>query len=87
IKKYKYAVFKSFSTLEEATNRYNEAKHTGIINLLADEPQPGDIYIVIEGVKPGVYMQRGTMMASGLDWRGGLAMVTTGTASQANAML
>ncbi|KAE9403704.1 hypothetical protein BT96DRAFT_814734, partial [Gymnopus androsaceus JB14] len=83
---YREAVFKGFGTLAAAQNHHAEAIATGVIALLKRDPEAGDIYIIIKGVKPGVYKCHGLLMKDGLGWRGGEAMYSSGTASQAKAV-
>ncbi|KAE9388765.1 hypothetical protein BT96DRAFT_835809 [Gymnopus androsaceus JB14] len=86
VRGYPNAVFKAFNNIEQARLHYKEAKCTGVIQLLKQDPQPDDIYIVVQGVRPGVYLHC-TLMAAGLAWHGSVAMVTTGMASQGQAIL
>ncbi|KAE9382480.1 hypothetical protein BT96DRAFT_845461, partial [Gymnopus androsaceus JB14] len=58
VKGYKDTVFKGFHTFEIAQNHYEEAKDTGVLELLHRNVGPETIYIVIQGVKPGVYCRR-----------------------------
>lgn len=58
VRGYGPAVFKGFSNLETAQNHYREAKSTGVIQLLKQSIQEDDVYIVVKGVKPGVYLRR-----------------------------
>lgn len=58
VKGYPNSMFKAFSSLEVAENHYQEAKNTGVIDILKRDPQPNDVYIVTKGAKPGVYEKR-----------------------------
>ncbi|KAE9390552.1 hypothetical protein BT96DRAFT_782189, partial [Gymnopus androsaceus JB14] len=86
IRNYNNALHKSFPNLEQAELHYQEAKNTGVINMLKHDVQADDVYVVLQGVKPGVYICRGLMMSDGLGWWGGVVMALNGTASQACAM-
>ncbi|KAE9394212.1 hypothetical protein BT96DRAFT_998685 [Gymnopus androsaceus JB14] len=82
IKGHKNAVFKGFHTFDIAQNHYQEAEDTGILELLHYNAGPETLYIMIQGVKPGV----GLLMKEGLLWRGGIAMSAVGTAAQGHAV-
>ncbi|KAE9386061.1 hypothetical protein BT96DRAFT_839852, partial [Gymnopus androsaceus JB14] len=54
---YEHAVFRGFETIEVAQAHYEEAKAIGIIQLLKEDTWCNDIYIVVQGAKPGVYLR------------------------------
>lgn len=58
VKGYDNAVWKTFGTLEAAQRHYDEAKNTGILDVLKAEMKPNILFIVIQGAKPGVYLRR-----------------------------
>ncbi|KAE9387292.1 hypothetical protein BT96DRAFT_777186, partial [Gymnopus androsaceus JB14] len=77
------AIFKSFATLEEAQNHHQEAKETGILELLKREVEPSNIYIVTKGIAPGVFERQGCMMKNGLGFCGGEVQFLQGKALDA----
>ncbi|KAJ3832904.1 hypothetical protein F5878DRAFT_504683, partial [Lentinula raphanica] len=68
---YEDRLMKKFEHEADATRSYEECDACGILELLRPLPARGEIFIVLEGVVPGVYTTRLSLMISGLDWRGG----------------
>ncbi|KAE9391194.1 hypothetical protein BT96DRAFT_945547 [Gymnopus androsaceus JB14] len=86
-----HGVFTTYRTdseapgIEEHVKGYKDAVFKGFHCCIAmlDQKQ---IYIVIQGVKPGVYCRRGLLMKEGLLWRGSVAMSAVGTAAQGHVV-
>ncbi|KAJ3748993.1 hypothetical protein DFH05DRAFT_1520591 [Lentinula detonsa] len=66
-------VIRSFSTRQLAEEFYEEFVDAGIPELLAEQqPADNERFIVIEGVKPGAYKNRKSLIMDGLQYRGGV---------------
>ena len=61
IKGYPHACHKSFGSLARAQQHYQEVKSSGVLNILKQDVQPDDVYVVLQGVKPGVYIRRSVL--------------------------
>ncbi|KAF9065533.1 hypothetical protein BDP27DRAFT_1188220, partial [Rhodocollybia butyracea] len=72
--------FKGFST---AKRYYDEVHDAGILDLLKPVPVPNEVFIVIQGVHPGVYTKRYELLSKGLGWQGGYVIGAAGTRDQA----
>ncbi|KAJ3738048.1 hypothetical protein EV360DRAFT_26343, partial [Lentinula raphanica] len=80
---YTHRLMKRFASKAEATTSYKECESCGILELLRPLPKSKEIFIVIEGVLPGVYDSRLGLMIQGLDWRGGRVVSFAGTQQEA----
>ncbi|KAJ3779881.1 hypothetical protein GGU10DRAFT_381581 [Lentinula aff. detonsa] len=66
-------VIRSFSTRQLAEEFYQEFVDAGIPELLAEQqPADNEQFIVIEGVKPGAYKNRKSLIMDGLQYQGGV---------------
>ncbi|KAE9391453.1 hypothetical protein BT96DRAFT_945352 [Gymnopus androsaceus JB14] len=85
VKGYNNTVFKAFCMLEIVEKCYQEAKDTGMLDVLHHKTEWETVYVVIQGVKPGMYIRWGLLIKEGLDWRGRVVMFAIGSASQGRA--
>ncbi|KAJ3829174.1 hypothetical protein F5878DRAFT_531053, partial [Lentinula raphanica] len=76
-----------FDDVERARAFYQEYVVTGVADLLKNEPDPSENLIVCEGVKPGVYSNRKSLIMQGLQYRGGVVVCYLGSFGDAVAQL
>lgn len=51
-------LFKKFNDATKGRMYWEEAKETGVVDLLRYEPVRNEVFIVLAGIKPGVYASR-----------------------------
>ncbi|KAJ3715183.1 hypothetical protein C8R42DRAFT_726115 [Lentinula raphanica] len=77
----------SFNDVERAQTFYQEFVDTGIADLLQNESVTNENFIVCQGVKPGVYSNRKSLVIEGLQYRGGVVVRYIGSFGDALAQL
>ncbi|KAJ3871091.1 hypothetical protein F5051DRAFT_312527, partial [Lentinula edodes] len=80
---YNHCIFKKFNDYPTAKMYYEELVDSKILDLLQPAPEKDEVFIVIQGVRPGVYVKRISLCVEGLAWQGGEVMATVGCKSNA----
>ncbi|THU92510.1 hypothetical protein K435DRAFT_800440 [Dendrothele bispora CBS 962.96] len=69
----KNGLLKGFNSLEEAERSYTEMKQSGILSLFQNPVDTKrEKFVVVRGIKPGVYKERARLLRDGLGYRRGL---------------
>ncbi|KAJ4489752.1 hypothetical protein C8J55DRAFT_410293, partial [Lentinula edodes] len=79
---YNHRIFKKFNDYSTAKMYYEELVEYKVLDMLQPAPEKDEVFIVIRGVRPGVYVKR-CVACGGLAWRGGEVMVAVGSKSDA----
>ncbi|KAJ4489745.1 hypothetical protein C8J55DRAFT_389430, partial [Lentinula edodes] len=80
---YNHRIFKKFNDYPTAKMYYEELVDSKILDMLQPAPEKDEVFIVIQGVRPGVYIKRCVACSIGLAWQGGEVMATVGCKSNA----
>ncbi|KAJ3859105.1 hypothetical protein EV359DRAFT_86801 [Lentinula novae-zelandiae] len=75
---YEHHLYKKFDSFDMAWMFWTEVKDSGILDLLRDPPTKDEVFVVIKGASPGVYVNRMSLLIEGLAWRGGEVMSGNG---------
>ncbi|KAJ3871439.1 hypothetical protein F5051DRAFT_446188 [Lentinula edodes] len=78
---YNHCIFKKFNDYPTAKMYYEEHVESKVLNMLQPAPEKDEVFIVIRGVRPGIYVKRITLLVGGLAWWGGEVMVAVGSKS------
>ncbi|KAK1224175.1 hypothetical protein PQX77_012936 [Marasmius sp. AFHP31] len=67
-------VFKGFDSFEEANKAFRAAKNSRVVEeLKATPPEDGQlVWVVVEGIAPGIHESAYEMLRDGLGWHGGV---------------
>ncbi|KAK7021050.1 hypothetical protein VNI00_017539 [Paramarasmius palmivorus] len=77
-------IYRSFVDGLLGKNCYVECLEFGIFSLLKMDIGPNVFFIVVQGVRPGIYTRTKQLVSDGLVWRGGVVVRLLGTAADAH---
>ncbi|KAK7024181.1 hypothetical protein VNI00_016489 [Paramarasmius palmivorus] len=79
----KKRLIKKFPDIKLAKRCYDDCAHWEVFQVMAEPWVSTELFIVVVGVKPGVYAGRGRVFKEGLRWRGGQVIRVLGSLDEA----